>query len=243
MARRTLLVAMALAIALTLLLPLGGGGTVEAAASVVVVNAGELNVRTAPSLAAPVASRVYAGDQVTVTGTVQGDWTGGSNLWYRTQNGRFLAAAYVGSGGAASTTTTVANAPYRGKWVDVNLSTLRVRAMVGNEVVYTAKFTGGKKGWETPRGHFTVVRRVAVTTMDSSTIGIYPGQRGYYRVPNVRYAQYFDWAGDALHGNYWSPRNSFGSYNTSHGCVGMTNGDAAWFWNWGYIGLPVYVHA
>ena len=237
--KRTILWALALALALTVIVPLSG--TAEAAPSIVTVTAGELNVRMAPSLSAGVATRVYYGDQVGVTGTVRGDAVAGSDVWYQTISGWYVAAAFVDDGGAAPA-TTVSNAPYSGKWVDVNMSTLRVRALVGNQVVYTARFTGGKQGWATPRGHFTVVRRAASVDMDSATIGIYPGQPGYYYQADVRYAQYFDWAGDALHGNYWSPRDSFGNYNTSHGCVGMTNADAAWFWDFGYVGLPVWVH-
>ena len=113
---------------------------------------------------------------------------------------------------------------------------------LGNQVVYTAPITTGKPGWATPTGTFYINRRLISTNMSSTTIGLPQGTPGSYYQPNVPYTQYFDNAGDAIHGNYWSPADSFGNYNTSHGCVGLTASAAAWFWNFGYSGMRVSIH-
>ena len=97
-------------------------------------------------------------------------------------------------------------------------------------------------GWETPTGSFSIINRVALETMDSSTIGLPNDAPGGYYVDDVAYTQYFTSAGNALHANYWADPSVFGSYGTSHGCVGMSTADAAFFWDFADYGTPVEVH-
>jgi hypothetical protein len=234
--RRFLPLVMALAVVLAALVPLAGGTAAAAGGLVYVESGGAVNVRSAPSLSAPVMTQVYGGDAVVVTGTVAGQSVGGDSTWYRTKSGWFISDSVV------SGSPTSSGAGTSGRWIDVNLSTLRASAMVGNTAVYTAPIVSGKPGWETPTGHFSILRRPGTVTMSSATFGLQPGDPNYYVQPNVPYTQYFDNSGDALHGNYWSPDSAFGNYNTSHGCVGMRNGDAAYFWNFGAVGMPVYIH-
>ncbi len=230
--RRLIPVAMVLAIAMALVLPLAG--TVDAAASQVYVSDSVANVRSGPSLSSPVVMKVYQGDTVVVTGTVSGQSVNGDSTWYKTKSGYYISDTTVSS--------SPGTAVQSGRWIDVNLSTLRISAMVGNRVVYTAPVTTGKPGWATPTGTFHILRRLASTDMSSATIGIPLGTPGSYYVPNVQYTQYFDNSGDALHANYWSPSDSFGNYNTSHGCVGMRTSDAAYFWNFATYGTAVVIH-
>lgn len=129
-----------------------------------------------------------------------------------------------------------------GRWIDVDLSSETATAYEGDAAVYTAGVSTGKAGMDTPTGSFTILRRVANETMDSSTIGIPRNGPGGYYVTNVYYTQYFTSGGAALHANWWSPDSAFGSYPTSHGCVGMRTGDAAWFWDFASVGTPVYIH-
>ena len=138
--------------------------------------------------------------------------------------------------------TPTADAASRGRWVDVNLSTQTATAYAGNTPVHTVLVTTGTRAHPTPTGRFTILRRVANETMDSSTIGIPRNAPGGYYVTNVYYTQYFTNGGAALHANWWSPAAAFGSYGTSHGCVGMHTGDAAWFWNFATVGTPVIIH-
>ena len=79
--------------------------------------------------------------------------------------------------------------------------------------------------------------------MDGSTlVGQGPGGSGAtYKVENVRWVQYFTADGAAIHENYWRRPATFGMPG-SHGCIGMTPADAAWFWNFATIGTPVVIH-
>ncbi len=128
------------------------------------------------------------------------------------------------------------------RWIDVNLSTQRVHAMVGNQVVYTAPATTGKRGWATPTGTFRIFSRVYNETMDSATLGIPRNSPEGYYLTNIYFTQYFANGGYALHSNYWQPDSAFGNYPTSHGCVGMRYNDAKFFWEFATYGTRVNVH-
>lgn len=234
MLRRVIPLALALAIALTLL-PWQSDSA--AAASRVYVTTDVLNVRSGPSLSSRVVMRVYGGDAVLVTGTVAGSRVQGSSTWYRTISGYYVSGAYVSGSPSAA-----AGAGTSGRWIDVNLSTLTARAMVGNTAVYSAPAVAGKPGWSTPTGRFSILRRYLYDDMTSGSFGYSPGDPDYYYAPDVPYTQYFTNAGHAIHGNYWSPAGAFGNYNTSHGCVGLRVGDAAYFWSFASIGTPVVIH-
>lgn len=129
-----------------------------------------------------------------------------------------------------------------GRSIDVNLSTQTATAYEGATPVYSAGVTTGRPGWATPTGSFAITYRVANETMDSSTIGIPRDSPGGYYITGILYTQYVDYSGDALHYNYWSPASAFGNYPTSHGCVGMRLGAAAFFWNFADVGTPVVIH-
>ena len=125
-------------------------------------------------------------------------------------------------------------------WVLVNVAKGQAMAMEGNQVVRVASVTVGTPRWPTPRGTFTISRRVLNETMDSATIGIPRSSPSGYYLKNVYYTQYF-YGGVALHYNYWSPASAFGSAAGSHGCVGMKLDDARFFWNFATYGTRVVV--
>lgn len=237
MERRLLALAMAAAIALTLA-PWAAGPA--AAASTVYVTENIANVRSGPSTSAGVVMRVYAGDPIVVAGTVSGQAVDGSSQWYRTRSGYYIAAAVVSS--SQPTASPAAGGSRAGRWIDVNLSTFRARAMQGDQAVYTAKIVTGRPGWGTPVGTFRIQRRAPSVTMNSATIGIPLGTPGSYLLPNVAWTQYFTQYGHAIHGNYWVPASAFGNSRTSRGCVGMTNADAKVFYDFASIGTPVVIH-
>ena len=141
------------------------------------------------------------------------------------------------SGVAGSGEATNAGLARAGRWVDVNLSTLRASAMQGGQVVFTVRVNTGKPGWETPVGSFPIMRKTPSTTMRSQ-----PSWSDQYVVPNVPWVMYFTKYGHALHGNYWVPASWFGTRNTSHGCVGMSPSDAKKFYDFTSVGTMVVIH-
>jgi hypothetical protein len=129
---------------------------------------------------------------------------------------------------------------FTGHWLDVDLSTpARVTAYEGDAEVNSFLTIIGAGPRPTPTGVFTILRRVANETMDSSTIGIPRDGPGGYLLTGVLFTQYFTNDGASLHYNYWS--SSWG-YPGSHGCLGLSYQNSAWLWDWAHVGTPVDIH-
>src|SRR5512143_3069357 len=128
----------------------------------------------------------------------------------------------------------VANPPTSGKWVDVNLSRQIVTAYMGSTPIKTVLTSTGTRRHPTPTGLFRVWAKVKSQTMSGGSRRAHD----YYRLPGVPNIMYF-FRGNALHGTYW--HRNFG-HPMSHGCVNLTLEDAAWFYSFGFVGMPVRVH-
>lgn len=111
--------------------------------------------------------------------------------------------------------------------VDVSNLTMTVRE--NGRVLATIPITSGKPGFETRGGVKVVLEKIRALVMDSTTIGIQKGDPDYYRL-DVEYAVRVTWSGEFLHSAPWSLQSQ-GRENVSHGCVGMSPGNAAWFYD------------
>lgn len=69
----------------------------------------------------------------------------------------------------------------------------------------------------TYNGKMVVTELYDVTRMDGRTVGF----GGEYDIPDVPHAMRLTDSGTFLHGNYWADPGTFGSLNTSHGCIGL----------------------
>ena len=115
-------------------------------------------------------------------------------------------------------------------------------AYEGSRPAYIAPTTSGRPGWETPAGTFRIQRRVENETMIGSTLlRLDTLEVPDYRLENVKWTQYFTGNGAAIHTNYWRPAGLFG-LPSSHGCLGMPEANARWFWTWAGVGTPLVVH-
>ena len=74
--------------------------------------------------------------------------------------------------------------------------------------------------------------------INDAKAGKLAGQTGWV-VPDVPDVMYFNSEAEALHGAYW--HNNFGN-PMSHGCVNLTMDDAAWFYDFGFVGMAVRAH-
>lgn len=239
--KRTLLGGFLSLLLLTFIVP---GGLAEAAPALQMptppfpVQATEtLNVRAAPSTSAAIIGRLAPGQGATVVDLASGPAVLADNVtWFQIASG-----GYIYSGYTAPNDGTY-NASPTGRWIEVDRVQEIARAWQNGRVVYTAPVTVGVPAFPTPVGSFTIIRRVANETMDSRTVGIPLSSPNGYYVTGVLFTQYFTNGGAALHLNYWSPAAAFGSYPTSHGCVGLRYADALFFWNFATIGTPVIVH-
>ncbi|MGW5426839.1 Ig-like domain-containing protein [Streptomyces sp. NPDC004059] len=89
--------------------------------------------------------------------------------------------------------------------------------------------TTGKPGYDTRNGIKVVLEKSYVVRMRGTTIGIAAGSSDSYDL-SVYYATRVTWSGEYVHAAPWSV-GSQGYANVSHGCTGMSNGNAQWFFD------------
>ncbi|MEV6396394.1 Ig-like domain-containing protein [Streptomyces sp. NPDC051907] len=95
------------------------------------------------------------------------------------------------------------------------------------EVINTIPVTTGKPGFSTRNGIKVVLGKEYFVRMRGTSIGIPEGSADSYDLP-VYYATRVTWSGEYVHAAPWSV-GSQGYANVSHGCTGMSTGNAAWF--------------
>ncbi|MEE1928682.1 Ig-like domain-containing protein [Streptomyces sp. TRM 70351] len=105
---------------------------------------------------------------------------------------------------------------------------LRMTVKRNGEVVNTFPITTGKEGFRTRNGTKVILGRQPFVRMRSTSIGIGPGSADFYDLP-VHWAARLTWSGEYVHAAPWSV-GSQGYANVSHGCTGMSTGDARWFY-------------
>jgi lipoprotein-anchoring transpeptidase ErfK/SrfK len=115
----------------------------------------------------------------------------------------------------------------------INLSSDVATVYRNGKVVRRIYVSGGKPGWQTRSGVKLIMDKVYTTRMTNQMIGA----REEYDL-RVKYAMRITSSGEFLHAAPWNAAY-FGRRNASHGCVGMSTGDAAWLFSRTLIGDPV----
>ncbi len=181
-----------------------------------------LNLRTGPGTNYAVQVVLPSGTTVSIVeGPVNAVW------WKVSYAGRtgYVHGDYLARGGNGSAKSIV-----------IDLSDQWVYAYEGGVQVFASPTSTGKDGFNTPIGSFSVLSKHRYSTMQGSA-----GGETWY-VPDVPFAMYFTDQGHAIHGAPWVPDYVFGSgTRLSHGCAGLSVGNAEWFFNWTPVGTPVQV--
>ena len=156
--------------------------------------------------------------------------------WYRLVDGGFIAAAEV-------RVPRPVEAYLPGRWIDADLEEpVMLTAYEGDEPgTYSGLAVKGVTAFSTPKGTFSIGRRVENETMDSATL-VPPIPRdapGGYLLKNASYTRstfrrmgppYTTTTG-------WSPLATLGA----HGCLGMNLDDSKFFWEWAGIGTTIVI--
>ena len=121
-----------------------------------------------------------------------------------------------------------------------NLVSDQMKVMVDGSLARTIPITGGKPGYETRSGTKLIIEKFVSKRMDAATVGVDPSDPEYYNIPEVEYAQRVTFSGEFLHAAPWSVGEQ-GSYNVSHGCIGMSTDNGAWLFSITHRGDPVEV--
>lgn len=136
-----------------------------------------------------------------------------------------------GGGGGSSVITNPAGLSGE-KWIDVNLTTQRLTAYVGQTAVFSTLVSTGIWKYPTVTGTYRIYVKYRSANMSGGS------GADYYYLPNVPHVMYF-YRGYGFHGTYW--HNNFGR-PMSHGCVNLSLTDARWLFGWAEVGTKVVTH-
>ncbi|WP_250287761.1 L,D-transpeptidase [Streptomyces atroolivaceus] len=132
--------------------------------------------------------------------------------------------------------------------VDAKAHTMTVTR--DGKTIKTIPISAGSSENPTYNGQMVISEKFKETRMDGSTVGFTDDDgKGEYDIKDVPHAMRLSTSGTFIHGNYWGAKSIFGSANTSHGCVGLSDtkgaddpGTAgAWFYDNSLIGDVVIV--
>jgi lipoprotein-anchoring transpeptidase ErfK/SrfK len=131
--------------------------------------------------------------------------------------------------GNADSRVTFTVGPQRLAVVDDVTKTMKV--YFDGQLVRTAPVTLGGTDWLSPTGYAVVMEQERHSKFNAGSIGLKPGDKGYYPPLTVEYANRLTTSGVYVHQALESAWGSVGRANVSHGCVGLLPADAAWFFN------------
>ncbi len=117
--------------------------------------------------------------------------------------------------------------PQRVAVVDDNTKTMKV--YFDGRLVRTAPVTLGGEDWLSPSGYAVIMEQERKSNFNAGSIGLKPGDKGYYPPLTVEYANRLTTSGVYVHQALESAWGAVGRYNVSHGCVGLLPADAQWF--------------
>jgi len=128
--------------------------------------------------------------------------------------------------GEKEVVSTFRTGPAMVSYVDMRTDQLRVTK--DGTTIRTIPITTGKPGFETRSGIKVIMSKERTRIMDAATGGTAKTDPEYYRL-EVEYAMRITNSGEFLHAAPWSVAHQ-GHSNVSHGCTGMSTGNAAWLY-------------
>ena len=117
--------------------------------------------------------------------------------------------------------------------IRINLRSDVARVYKNGKNIRTIYVSGGKPGWQTRSGVKLIMGKEYNKKMTNEAIG---AKEDYTLI--ARHALRITNSGEFLHSAPWNTAH-FGRRNASHGCTGMSNGNAAWLYRHTLIGDPV----
>ncbi|MFD8425384.1 Ig-like domain-containing protein [Streptomyces sp. NPDC059668] len=173
-------------------------------------------------------------------------WTGGSTVTLKLNLDGVQGAS--GVYGVQQKTVTFKIGRNQVSIVDAQTKTMKVTQ--DGKTIKTIPISSGSPEHKTYQGQMVISEKFKETRMNGSTVGFTNSDgKGEYDIKDVPHAMRLSNSGTFVHGNYWGAKSIFGSVNTSHGCVGLSdtkgandaNTPAAWFYNHSLIGDVVVV--
>ncbi|MFD8570759.1 Ig-like domain-containing protein [Streptomyces sp. NPDC059639] len=132
----------------------------------------------------------------------------------------------------------------------VDAKTKQMTVTRDGKVVKTIPISAGSPENKTYQGQMVISEKFKETRMNGATVGFTDDDgKGEYDIKDVPHAMRLSNSGTFIHGNYWGAKSIFGSVNTSHGCVGLSDAKGAndsstpgaWFYDNSMVGDVVVI--
>ncbi|MDC0771355.1 L,D-transpeptidase [Streptomyces sp. HD] len=132
----------------------------------------------------------------------------------------------------------------------VDAKTKQMKVTQDGKTIKTIPISAGSPDNKTYEGIMVMSEKFKETRMNGATVGFTDDDgKGEYDIKDVPHAIRLSSSGTFIHGNYWGAKSIFGSVNTSHGCVGLSDTKGAndkgsagyWFYNNSIVGDVVIV--
>ncbi|MET7455061.1 Ig-like domain-containing protein [Streptomyces sp. NPDC005574] len=132
----------------------------------------------------------------------------------------------------------------------VDAKTKQMKVTQDGKTIKTIPISAGSPDNTTYEGQMVMSEKFKETRMNGATVGFTDDDgKGEYDIKDVPHAIRLTNSGTFVHGNYWGAKSIFGSVNTSHGCVGLSDTKgandpdtaASWFYNHSILGDVVVV--
>lgn len=203
-----------------------------------------VNLRSGPGTEYPAVAKLRTGVVLRVVEKLEGE----GRTWYkvafdewvrypdRLASSMYVAADYVRLFEHQGAQELGEGEAYEGnKRILVDRSDQMLYAYEGDTLFMEEKISTGLDSLPTPRGQFTIFRKMPSRYMQGPVPGITEDE---YDLPGVPWTMYFTHQGGAIHGAYW--HDNFGS-QWSHGCVNLPPDKARELYEWAPLGTPVTV--
>ncbi|MFG2786948.1 MULTISPECIES: Ig-like domain-containing protein [unclassified Streptomyces] len=132
----------------------------------------------------------------------------------------------------------------------VDAKTKQMKVTQDGKTIKTIPISAGSPENKTYNGTMVMSEKFKETRMNGATVGFTDDDgKGEYDIKDVPHAIRLTNSGTFLHGNYWGAKSIFGSVNTSHGCVGLSDTKGAddkgtpayWMYNNSIVGDVVVI--
>ncbi|MFJ6741185.1 Ig-like domain-containing protein [Streptomyces sp. NPDC091279] len=132
----------------------------------------------------------------------------------------------------------------------VDAKTKQMEVTQDGKTIKTIPISAGSPQNKTYQGTMVMSEKFKETRMNGATVGFTDDDgKGEYDIKDVPHAIRLTNSGTFIHGNYWGAKSVFGSVNTSHGCVGLSDTKGAddkgtpgyWFYTNSMVGDVVVI--
>lgn len=123
--------------------------------------------------------------------------------------------------------------------ITIDAAKLQMKFVRNGKTLRTMPVTTGKSGFETRSGIKPIMAKEGTVIMDAATGGTPKSSSEYYRV-TADYSMRMTPSGEFIHSAPWSV-GSQGYSRVSHGCVGMSPGNASWVYANSRVGDVVVI--